>query len=212
MRRNQPVGASCRAQRGTPAATPPARRTRPVPSGRSRSAGLRADTRMVSPRRIGVLVGVLVSALVSVLSAARSVAAQAPAGVQVEARAEYIEARTSTLQGGAGLNVPAGRYVRLGTVVAGGVAIRGGAARGAARADLLARFLLDPFRESRVGLYGIGGISALYDGFEETRARLMLGVGVETRPRGRHVLAGELALGGGVRIAFVVRRARRSGR
>ena len=155
--------------------------------------------------------GALLCAL-GVLGAARSIAAQAPSGAQVEARAEYIGARTSSLQVGAGLTLPAGRYIRLGTVVTGGVATHGGDARGAARADLLARFLLDPFRESPVGVYGIGGVSALYDGFEETRPRILLGVGVETRPRGRRVLAAEVALGGGVRIAIVLRRARRSGR
>lgn len=146
------------------------------------------------------------------LASSHRVAAQAATGRQLEVRAEYIGARTSSLQGGVGLNLPAGRYIRVGTVASGGLALRGGETSGAARADLFARFLLDPFAESPIGLYGIGGVSVLHDRFERTRPRVLLGLGVESRPRGGRIVAAEAALGGGVRLAIVLRRARRTGR
>lgn len=144
--------------------------------------------------------------------AASPAAAQAPRGAQVEGRLDAIAARTPTLQAGVGGNVPAGLYVRLAATAAAGLAVRDGATRGAARADLAARFHLDPFRESRFGLYGLAGLSAMGDGFEGWRPRVLVGLGLESRPRGGRVLAGELALGGGVRAAVVLRRARARGR
>ncbi|MEP7382602.1 MAG: hypothetical protein ABI910_13005 [Gemmatimonadota bacterium] len=136
----------------------------------------------------------------------------APSGAQVEVRVDVIGARTTALQAGFALNVPAGRYVRLGGTLAAGTAWHDTRQRASARADGIARFLLDPFRESSLGLYGIGGLSVLYDRFEQTRPRLLVGVGVEGKPRSGHVVAAELALGGGVRASVVLRRARRSGR
>jgi hypothetical protein len=155
----------------------------------------------------------------ALLHGARAVSAQtparlslAPAGPQVELRLEGIAARTAALQAGVGVYVPAGRYVRLGGVAAAGAAWRDGAPRTSARVDGIAHFLLDPFRESRLALYGIGGVSLMYDGFEHTRPNLVVGIGVEGTPRRGRVAAFELALGGGVRAAVVVRRARPAGR
>ncbi len=160
-----------------------------------------------------------VGSVVLLLVGAQRLAAQstvrvslAPSGPQWELRLEGIAARTSALQGGVAANIPAGRYVRLGGLVAAGSAWRAGAPRASARAEGLAHFLLDPFRESRLGLYGIGGVSVMYDGFEHTRPNIVVGLGVEGTPRNGRVMAAELALGGGVRAAVVVRRARRTGR
>ena len=138
--------------------------------------------------------------------------AQLPAGPQVEGRIDAITATTPSLQGGVAVNVPAGLYARLGATLAGGVAWRDGASRGAARADLFARFLLDPFRQSPLGFYGVGGLSAMYDGFESWRPRVLAGIGVESRIRHGRAFGAELALGGGVRLAVFVRSARASGR
>ncbi len=135
-----------------------------------------------------------------------------PSGAQWEGRLEGIAARTSALQGGIAVNVPAGRYVRLGALGAAGAAWRSGDQRASARVEGVARFLLDPFRESRFGLYGVGGVSVMYDGFEHTRPNVVIGAGVEGTPRNGRAIAAELALGGGVRVAVVVRRARRTGR
>jgi hypothetical protein len=110
------------------------------------------------------------------------------------------------------VNVPIGLYVRLESTLAGGLATRDGITRGAARGDAVARFVLDPLRETRRGLYGIGGVSLMYDGFERWRPRLVAGIGLEGRERHGRVMALELALGGGARLGFVVRRARPRGR
>lgn len=136
----------------------------------------------------------------------------APSGAQWEGRLEGIFARTSALQGGIAVNVPAGRYVRIGALGAAGAAWANGEQRASARLEGVARFLLDPFRESRFGLYGVGGVSVMYDGFEHTRPNVVVGAGVEGTPRNGRAIAAELALGGGVRVAVVLRRARRTGR
>jgi hypothetical protein len=165
---------------------------------------------LVAGARLGVTrVGI---ALAAVSLAAAPLSAQRPRGPQAEARLDVIAARTPSLQVGGGLNVPAGLYVRLAGTVGAGVAWRDGAQRGAARADVTARFHLDPFRESALGLYGLAGLSAMGDGFEGWRPRILVGLGVESRARGRRVLAGELSLGGGVRAALVLRRSRAAGR
>lgn len=141
-----------------------------------------------------------------------SVAAQRPTGPQLELRLDAIAARTPSLQLGGGVNVPAGLYVRLGATVAGGVAHRDGISHGAARGEVIARFLLDPFAEFPVALYGLGGLSAMVDPFEHTRPRVVVGLGIESRVRNRRAVAAELSLGGGVRLGALIRRGRRFGR
>ena len=138
--------------------------------------------------------------------------AQRAVGSQPEFRADVITSRDPTLQIGGGINVPAGIYARVGLTVAGGVAVRDRSVRSAARLDAHARFLLDPFREYPVGVYGMGGISVMYDGFERWRPRVTVGLGLESRARRGHTTAFEIALGGGVRAGVVVRRARAMGR
>lgn len=160
-------------------------------------------------RRAAVLSSLAVGA---VASGAADAGAQRPTGRQFEGRVDAIMARVPSVQGGVALNVPAGLYVRLGAAVAGGVAHHHGASRGAARGDVFARFLLDPFREAPHGLYGVGGISAMYDGFEKWRPRVLAGVGIEGAVRHGRSWGGELALGGGVRITLFMRSARASGR
>ena len=152
----------------------------------------------------------LAAFLLGILSLPAS--AQRAVGSQPEFRADVIASRHPTLQFGAGLNVPAGIYARLGAMVAGGVAVRDRAVRRAARLDTHARFLLDPFGEYSVGMYGIGGISVMYDGFEGWRPRVTVGLGLESRPRLGHTTALEIALGGGLRAGVVIRRARAAGR
>lgn len=162
------------------------------------------------PASLGVAGGAIA---LSLLAASPSQGgAQRPAGRQLEGRVDAIAASTPSLQAGVAFNVPAGLYARLGAAVAGGVARRDGLSRGAARADVFARFLLDPFGQSPLGFYGVGGLSAMYDGFEEWRPRVLAGIGFESRVRHGRAWGAEVALGGGVRIALVVRGARASGR
>ena len=156
--------------------------------------------------------GMVVAALAGSLALPRAAVAQAPSGGQLGFRVDALASRAPSLQGGVGGNIPAGLYVRLEATVAGGVAVRNGSTRAAARADAVARFVLDPLRESPRGLYGIGGLSLMYDGFERWRPRLVAGIGLEGKERGGRALALELALGGGARLGLVVRRARQRGR
>jgi hypothetical protein len=91
---------------------------------------------------------------------------------------------------------------------AAGTAWHDGEARRAAHGDVMIRFFLDPYRVSRWGVYGVGGLSALYDGFNEWRGLLVAAAGLELPSRGRATWAVEAGLGGGLRIALALRQAR----
>ena len=138
-----------------------------------------------------------------------AIRAQAPLQpLQVEWRLDAIFANTSAGQAGLGMSVPVGTYVRSG-VVAGVGAGRHGVD---GRTDLIARFSLDPFRQSRWAPYGGGGISGRYrselDG--GSMAYLMVFLGLEgPLPLGQAsgwVPSIELGLGGGARVGLVLRR------
>ncbi|MFL5503684.1 MAG: hypothetical protein ACJ799_06715 [Gemmatimonadaceae bacterium] len=128
--------------------------------------------------------------------------------VQVEGRLDGIFARTSGAEAGLGLTIPAGIYVRSGIVAGIGAARHGPEGR----TDLISRFSLDPFRQSRWAPYVGGGISGRYRSALDggSRAYLLIFVGVEgPLRRGRTsgwVPAFEIGLGGGARVGIVVRR------
>lgn len=106
----------------------------------------------------------------------------------------------------------AGVYTRLGVNAAAGIARADARSQLAARVDGIGRFLLDPFRQSRTGLYGLAGVSAMYLEDDGWTPRVVLGLGLEGRARGRRITSIEVALGGGVRVAIVMRRVRPGGR
>lgn len=120
---------------------------------------------------------------------------------------DAIASRWTSVQGGIGFTVPAGLYVRSGAVVA-----AGGGGRGFdSRADVFARFNLDPFRESRWGLYAGGGLSGRFVERDSPRRHVYLLVfaGLEG-PLARSSAAGwapalELGLGGGARVGLTIR-------
>lgn len=127
---------------------------------------------------------------------------------QWELRADATAAESPDAHLGVGLNVRAGWYVRVGGAVAAG-AVRGADDiwRGSQRVDVAARFLLDPFRERRSGLYGGAGLSARFvEGHADPLLTLLLGI--EGKARRHWVPSTELTLGGGVRLGVVLRRAR----
>jgi hypothetical protein len=138
----------------------------------------------------------------------------APLSPQWELRADATVAPRPAGHAGAGINVRAGSYVRLGVAVLAGVA-SGPAAdpdtRFSQRADASARFLLDPFAEQARGWYGGAGFTARRDGDAAWKGDLMLVIGVEGAARGRWIPAVEVALGGGVRMGVVLRNRRRGG-
>jgi hypothetical protein len=128
--------------------------------------------------------------------------------LQVEGRLDAIVARTTGVEAGLGLSVPAGIYMRSGLVAGVGVGRHGLEGR----TDLISRFSLDPFRQSNWAPYGGAGISGRYrsrlDG--GSRAYLLVLLGVEgPLPLGQTsgiVPAFEIGLGGGARIAVILRR------
>ena len=135
-------------------------------------------------------------------------AAQVQQPFQSELRLDGIFAHTSAVHAAYGFTVPAGTYVRSGFVAGVGVGRHG--AEG--RTDLIARFSLDPFRQSRWAPYAGAGLSGRYrselDG--GSRAYLLVFVGFEgPLPLGGTagwVPALEVGLGGGGRVGVIMRK------
>lgn len=149
-----------------------------------------------------------VTSLALLLRLSSAVAAQQqPTRPYVEYRADAIFARGTTTQLGAGVVLPLGVYVRLGVDAAAGSTWRYGDTFGSGRVDAIARFLLDPFRESRLGLSLGGGVSAPIGSAVPSQPPYLTAVlDVEW---GRHrgtTPALEIGLGGGTRIGIVLRR------
>jgi hypothetical protein len=130
----------------------------------------------------------------------------------LELRLDAIAGTHDQLHLGAGLIVPLGTYARAVPIVAGGVARVDGEARGSARAEGVVRFLLDPLRERRWGVYGGAGVGASWIDGDGWRTPLVVVLGVEGRVRRGYALAAELGLGGGARLGIVVRRTRQGRR
>ena len=128
--------------------------------------------------------------------------------LQVEGRVDAIVARTTGVEAGLGLSVPSGIYMRTGLVAGIGTGRHGVEGR----TDLISRFSLDPFRQSRWAPYAGAGVSGRYraklDG--GSHAYLMIFLGVEG-PLALGATSGvvpafELGLGGGARFAVILRR------
>ena len=128
--------------------------------------------------------------------------------LQVEGRVDAIVARTTGVEAGLGLSVPSGIYMRTGLVAGIGAGRHGVEGR----TDLISRFSLDPFRQSRWAPYAGAGVSGRYrtklDG--GSRAYLLILLGVEG-PLSLGATSGivpafELGLGGGARFAVILRR------
>lgn len=124
-----------------------------------------------------------------------------------ELRVDAIVARRSAVYGGVGAHAPLGTYLRLDAVVAAGTLFAAGGSRSSARADLTARFLLDPDRRRRRGAYAGAGLSAVRER-GRTRGDILILVGAESRVRHGYAPAVEFGLGGGIRAGLVLRRAR----
>ena len=155
----------------------------------------------------------LVALVVAMTAAPHEVSAQGPetAGVMPELRADVIFGRQAAVQLGVGVQIPAGYYVRVG--VDGAVGVRANATNFSTqhpldgRLDVLARFLLDPFRQTSYGLSIGGGMSLRAEQGDRVRPVLLVAVDVEGR-RSTHGLvpALQVGLGGGARIGVILRR------
>jgi hypothetical protein len=130
----------------------------------------------------------------------------------LEARGDVLAGRTTSWHAGAGAAWRLGGYVQLGLVAAGGVT-RGPASRvddGTApsgRAELVARFVVDPRGGEGLRWYGGAGAGALFVRGARGLARVHVVAGVEGRPRGRVRVGAEVGVGGGARVGLVLRRA-----
>jgi hypothetical protein len=128
--------------------------------------------------------------------------------VQAEGRLDGLFAHTTGVEAGLGVSVPVGLYVRTGMVAGLGAGSHGVEGR----TDFIARFSLDPFRQSRWAPYAGGGISGRYRSEDDggSHAYLLIYLGVEgPLPIGRTsgwVPAFELGLGGGARVGVILRR------
>lgn len=127
---------------------------------------------------------------------------------QSEIRVDGIFARSSGVEAAYGFTVPAGLYVRSGLVAGIGAGRHGVEGR----TDFIARFSLDPFRQSHWAPYGGAGLSGRYrpqlDG--GSRGYVLIFIGVEgPLPLGERsgwVPALEVGLGGGARAGIILRR------
>lgn len=164
----------------------------------------------------------LAAASVLLMACAAAAGAQVPKpAVQPELRLDLIAGHQPAVQIGAGAQVPVGYYVRVGLVGALGVATGDRRALNGspdsppgpldARADLLVRFLLDPFRQSAYGLSVGGGVSARAEPGDRVRPRLLVAADLEGH-RSTHgiVPAIQVGLGGGVRVGVLLRRGARA--
>jgi hypothetical protein len=144
----------------------------------------------------------------ALLAAAPAARAQQPRiPLAPEVRLDVVGTRPTSVQGALGVEIPAGYYVRVGLLAGGGPTIeRDGTTRAAGRVDVLARFLIDPFRQSRWGFSAGAGVSLRADPGDWVRPRLLVAMDLEGgRSRGGLSPALQVGLGGGVRGGLGVR-------
>lgn len=157
-------------------------------------------------RGIGRIVRIALIALVAI-SPLRAQGLPRPRP-QAEARVDYIGPNPDVVHAGVGVNVPAGTYLRVSLVGAGGANWDEGRRGGSARADAIGRFLFDPFRERRWGLSAGGGLSVRYDqgtGGRRWRPLLAIILDLEAPRTGSVAPALQIGLGGGARVGLVIR-------
>jgi hypothetical protein len=128
--------------------------------------------------------------------------------LRLTARVDAFLARVDALHAGLGVNTDLGSYVRLDAALAAGAARFEQTTVASGRAEVVARFLLDPFRQSRWGFYGGGGLIARYDDGPGASGYLTVLVGTELPGAWRTLPALEIGIGGGTRIGLVIRRGR----
>lgn len=162
------------------------------------------------------------AAVVAALAAGpRQVGGQQPAAPPIapELRADVIVGHQPAAQVGGGVQIPIGSYVRVGIIGAAGRRIDDATSRAPAtsrldgRADVLVRFLLDPFRQTAYGLSLGGGMSVRVEPGDRARPVLLVALDVEGRRSARGLVpAAQVGLGGGMRLGVVLRRGAAGGR
>ena len=105
-----------------------------------------------------------------------------------------------------------GNYIRVAMVAGGGVTMADGESIASGRVDLVGRFVIDPFRQSKRGPYAGAGVSWRAERGETGRAYVVMMFGLEGNPGARFVPAIEVGLGGGTRVGVILRRSVRDHR
>jgi len=133
-------------------------------------------------------------------------AQQVSTRIAPEVRVDVIGASPASVQGAVGVEIPAGWYVRVGVLAGAGASIDPDDPGAAGRVDVLARFLLDPFRQSRWGFSAGGGVSLLAREGDHVRPQLLVALDLEG-PRASHGVSPsiQVGLGGGVRAGIALR-------
>jgi hypothetical protein len=152
----------------------------------------------------------VVAALLLVPAAARAqraAAASAPQRVRPGVRVDAFLGRDPGAQVAAGAALVAAYNLRVGLDVGGGAVRRRSAWQPTGRVDLLARWLSDPFRESRWAINAGGGVGLQVERGRSPTPVAIVTLGVEGPSDGRWVPGVELGLGGGVRAGLTLRRA-----
>ena len=152
----------------------------------------------MSRRGAGTTAVVAVVLLAVGAASARAQVRQIP--IVPEVRLDVLGGRPSSVQGAIGVEIPSGYYVRVGVLAGAGATLERDGSRAAGRVDVLARFLLDPFRQSRWGFSAGAGVSLRADPGDRVRPRLLAALDLEGRRSRRGITpALQLGLGGGVR-------------
>jgi len=124
-----------------------------------------------------------------------------------------VNEHRTAVHAGAGIQVPAGSYARVGVIGAAGAdAVRAGA-EVSGRLDLIGRFLFDPFRQNRWALSAGAGVSVRAHVGERVRPWLVTVLDLEGPLNSSGFApAFQLGLGGGVRLGGGLRWGARSAR
>lgn len=150
------------------------------------------------------------AAVATLALSARVACAQRPAPLRPTPilRADAIlEAGATTLHAGGGIVLPAGYQARVVIEGGAGATRRDADWQPSARLDATARFLFDPFRETRWALSAGGGAGLRWERGAGPRPVALVVVGVQGRADRRRWLRGiELGLGGGVRLGVTLAR------
>ncbi len=125
-------------------------------------------------------------------------------------RADIIDSRDRTaVHLGGGVQLPVGLYTRVDLLGAAGVSVAHSGGSGSAtsgRADVIARFLLDPFQQARWGLSAGGGVSLLVRAGDRVRPVLAVVADLERRRTTPGIApAFQIGVGGGLRVGAALR-------
>jgi hypothetical protein len=153
----------------------------------------------VTARRAGAALLASIALLAAVSAPASAQQPRIP--IVPELRIDVLGAEPTSVQGAVGVEIPTGYYVRIGLLAGAGTTIEpDGASRAAGRVDVLARFLIDPFRQSRWGFSAGAGVSLRADPGDKARPQLLAALDLEgRRSRGGLSPSLQVGLGGGVR-------------